>query len=56
MILKDNCSKKVKIAVKYPLQGFCTMVAHKLSWIFFFLVHKACTVIEPPDPRYAAAL
>lgn len=35
IILKDNCSKKVNIAVKYLLQGFSAMVAHKLRYIFF---------------------
>lgn len=34
IMLKDNCSKKSNVAVKYPLQRFCAMVAHKLSWTF----------------------
>lgn len=33
--LKDNCSKKVNIAVKYPLQNVCALLVHKLNWIFF---------------------
>ena len=48
IMLKDNCSKKVDIAAKYPLQGSCAMVLG----FFFSPVHKTCTVLEPPEPRY----
>lgn len=36
IVLKDSCSKKVSIAVKCPLQGFCDMVAHKMSCVAIF--------------------
>lgn len=51
--LKANCCKRVNIAVKHSLQGFCFMLAHKLRQKGFSQFGKPRLWQNPqsPDPH-----